>query len=183
MSTAYNEFRKKAVEILAKDTDNETISRVAFHLMQSELENEKKQSELEKENEKKIMKITMELEKSALEKENEKKIMIMEMEKSELEKENEKKILIIEMERKQEKMEMEMETKLERQQMKQNQSNAFHAKQISAVVQRLVVLYVCTHHESVRFSVFSPLTPADHRFFSSSVCVFCILTDKSSRAF
>ena len=76
-----------------------------------------------------------------------------------------------------------LQTKLERQQMKQNQSNAFHAKQISAVVQRLVVLYVCTHHESVRFSVFSPLTPADHRFFSSSVCVFCILTDKSSRAF
>ena len=140
MSTAYNEFCNKAQDILPQHTDNETISSVAFHLMQ-----------LEKD------------------KENEKKILIME-------KENEMNILKIMMETERKDVTREMERK-------QQQLIAFHAKQISAVVQRLVVLYVCMHHESVRFSVFSPLTPADHRFFSSSVCVFCILTDKSSRAF
>ena len=100
MST-YDECCKKAEEILPKHADNETISRVAFHL---------KQLEIEKENEMKILK-----------------------------------------------MEMEMERKLELQQMKQNQSNAFHAKQLSAVVQRLVVLYVCTLHESVFFLFFRHL--------------------------
>ena len=83
MSTAFDEFRMKAEDILPEHTDNETTSRVAFHLMQSELENEKKLEVL--------------------------------------------------------KIKMEMEKKLELQEMKQRQSTAFNSKQLSAVVQRLVV--------------------------------------------
>ena len=188
MSKAYDEFSKKAVEILPKHANNETISRVAFHLMQSELEYELKI--LKEEHEKKMLKM-----------ENEKKITMEKSEQSELEHgrktsrvashlmqlelehESKMKILIMEMERKQEKkeMEMDMEWKLKLQKEKQDQLMAFHSKQLSAVVQRLVVLYVCTHHKSVRSSVFSPLTPTGHRFFAPSV--FCIHTDKSTRAF
>ena len=92
MSTAFDEFRRKAEDILPEHTDNETTSRVAFHLMQTESENEKKQMQLE----------------------NEKKLEVL-------------------------KIKMEMEKKLELQEMKQRQSIAFHSKQLSAVVQRLVV--------------------------------------------
>ena len=94
MSTAFDEFRMKAEDILPEHTDNETTSRVAFHLMQSELENEKKQMQSELENEKKLEVL---------------------------------------------KIKMEMEKKLELQEMKQRQSTAFNSKQLSAVVQRLVV--------------------------------------------
>ena len=90
MSTAFEEFRRKAEDILPKHTDNETKSRVAFHLMESECE--KKQMELE----------------------NQKNLEVLEIK-------------------------MEMEKKLELQNMKQRQSIAFHLKQLSAVVQRLVV--------------------------------------------
>ena len=112
MSTAFDEFRRKAEDILPEHTDNETTSRVAFHLMQTESENEKKQMQLE--NEKMQMQSESENEKKQMQLENEKKLEVL-------------------------KIKMEMEKKLELQEMKQRQSIAFHSKQLSAVVQRLVV--------------------------------------------
>jgi hypothetical protein len=144
MSTAFDEFRRKAQGMLPEHADSETTSSVAFHLMKSELENEKKQMQSELENEKKleVLKIKME----------------MEMEK---------------------KLELqEMGMKLELQKMKQRQSNAFHSKQLSAVVQRLVV---CMYVRIVNLFVHLFFRNLPHHFFPLSV--FCFHTDKSSRTF
>ena len=59
-------------------------------------------------------------------------LMQSENEKKLMQSENEKKLDVL-------KIKMEMEKKLELQEMKQRQSTAFHSKQLSAVVQRLVV--------------------------------------------
>ena len=84
MSKAFDEFRRKAEDILPKEhADNETISRIAFHL-------------LEKDNELELQKVEMQCEKKL------------------------------------EKVQMESDAKL-------RHSTAFHSKQLSAVVQRLVV--------------------------------------------
>ena len=131
MSTAFDEFRRKAEDILPEHTDNETTSRVAFHLMQTESENEKKQEVLE---------IKMEMEK---------KLELQEMEKKLELKEMEKKLELQEMEKKLELQKMESDNK-------QRQSTAFHSKQLSAVVQRLVV---CLSVRIVNFFVlFFPAT-------------------------
>jgi uncharacterized radical SAM superfamily Fe-S cluster-containing enzyme len=105
MSTVLDEYRRKAQGILPGDADSETILSIAFYLM-------------EKENEKKVLKIEME-------KENEKKVL-------KIEKENEMKVLKIEKEN-EKKMQMQKSADELR------QAIAFHSKQLSAVVQRLVV--------------------------------------------
>jgi uncharacterized radical SAM superfamily Fe-S cluster-containing enzyme len=107
MSTVLDEYRRKAQGILPGDADSETILSIAFYLM-------------EKENEKKVLKIEME-------KENEKKVL-------KIEKENEMKVLKIEMEKENEKK-MQMQKSAD----ELRQAIAFHSKQLSAVVQRLVV--------------------------------------------
>ena len=153
MSTAFDEFRRKAQGMLPEHADSETTSSVAFHLMKSELENEKKQMQSELENEKKQMQSELE---------NEKKLEVLKME--------------MEMEKKLELQEMGM--KLELQKMKQRQSNAFHSKQLSAVVQRLVV---CMYVRIVNLFVHLFFRHLPHHFFAPSV--FCFHTDKSSRTF
>ena len=144
MSTAFDEFRMKAEDILPEHTDNETTSRVAFHLMQTESENEKKQ--MQSENEKKQMQL-----------ENEKKLEVL-------------------------KIKMEMEKKLELQKMesdnKQRQSTAFHSKQLSAVVQRLVVRLSV---RIVNLFILLFFRHLPHHFFASSM--FSFHTDKFLRAF
>ena len=148
MSTAFDEFRRKAQGMLPEHADSETTSSVAFHLMKSELENEKKQMQSELENEKKleVLKIKMEMEK-----------------KLELQ-------------------EIQMGMKLELQKMesdnKERQSTAFHSKQLSAVVQRLVV---CMSVRIVNLFVHLFFRHLPHHFFASSV--FCCHTDKLWRAF
>ena len=139
MSTAFDEFRRQAEDILPKRTDDKTTSKVAFHLMQLKMEMEKK----------------LELQ------EMEKKLELQEMEKKlelqEMEMEMEKKLELQEMEKKLELQ--EMKNKLELQKMesdnKQRQSTAFHSKQLSAVVQRLVV---CLSVRIVNLFVFFPAT-------------------------
>jgi diaminopimelate epimerase len=118
MSTVLDEYRRKAQGILPGDADSETILSIAFYLM--EKENEKKVLKMEIENEKKVLKIEME-------KENEKKVL-------KIEKENEMKVLKIEMEKENEKK-MQMQKSAD----ELRQAIAFHSKQLSAVVQRLVV--------------------------------------------
>ena len=129
--TKFTHFLSKAVDILPEHTDNETTSRVAFHLMERELENEKKLEvlELKKDNEKTVLELKKDNEKTVLElkKDNEKKLEVLE-----LKKDNEKTVL-----------ELKKDNELELQKMKLRQSNAYHSKQLSAVVQRC--LSVCTH--------------------------------------
>ena len=95
------------------------------------------------------------------------------------EKKLELEVLKMDHEKKLEVLKMDHEKKLEVLQIKmemerkQRQSTAFHSKQLSAVVQRLVIcLYVF-------FRVFFRHLP--HDYYASSV--FCFHTDKSSRAF
>ena len=132
MSTAFDEFRRKAQGMLGKNADSETTSSVAFHLM--ELENEKK---LE------VLKIKMEMEK-----------------KLELQ---------------------EMGMKLELQKMesdnKQRQSTAFHSKQLSAVVQRLVV---CMSIRTVNLCVLLFFRHLPHHFFASTF-LCCVVIQTSCR--
>ena len=138
MSTAFAEFRRKAEDILPEHTDNETTSRVAFHLMERELELE-----------------------------NEKKLEVLEIK---MEKDNEKKLEVLE-------IKMEMEKKLELQEMKQRQSTAFHSKQLSAVVQRLVVcMSVCI----LNLFVLLLFRHLPHHFFASSF-LCCVVIQTSCR--
>lgn len=98
-----------------------------------------------------------------LEMEKEKKIEILEIKKD-----MEKKLEVLEI-----KKDMEMELQKQKMMQKQLQSDAFHLKELSAVVQRLVIcLYVLCF-----FSFFRHL----HQFFASSV--FCLRVDKCSRTF
>ena len=165
MSTAlFVEFHRKAADILPENADEETTLRVAFQLMQSEKENEKKL--MQSENEKKLMQSELENEKKLMqsELENEKKLMQSELE-------NEKKLEVL-------KIKMEMEKKLELQEMKQHQSTAFHSKQLSAVVQRLVI---CMSVRIVNLFILLFFRHLPHHFFASSM--FSFHTDKFSRAF
>ena len=114
MSKKFDEYRKKAQCILPESADSETTSSIAFHLMQSELENEKRLLELE--NVKKLLESKLENEKKLLESklENEKKLLESKLE-------NEKKL---------QKLDSDNELR---------QLTAFHSKQLSSVVQRQVV--------------------------------------------
>jgi hypothetical protein len=131
MSTAFDEFRRKAQGILPEHADSETTSSIAFHLMQSELEDEKK---LE------VLKIKMEME---------------------------KKLELQEMGMKLQLQKMESANEL-------RQSTAFHSKQLSAVVQRLVV---CMSIHIVNLCVLLFFRHLPHHFFASSfLCCVVIQT-------
>ena len=160
MSTAFDEFRRKAEDILPEHTDNETTSRVAFHLMQTESENEKKQ--MQSENEKKQMQL-----------ENEKKLE---------KKDNEKKLEVLE-------IKMEMEKKLELQELKKklelqkmesdNKQRRLRSIRNSSVQWRRGWSFICLYASWIFSFFFSRHLP--HHFFASSV--FRFHTDKFSRAF
>ena len=115
MSPLFVEFLKKAKDILPDGTDGETASNIAFHLM-----------ELETEKEKEILKAENEKEKVILKAENEKEKVILKVENEILKAVNAK--------------ELEMKLEVQKLEQKLRQSTAFHSKQLSAVVQRLVVL-------------------------------------------
>ena len=151
MSTSLDEYRRKAQSILPENADSETTTAIAFYLMQSELEKEKKLEVLE-----------MELK-------NEKKLEVQEMELK-----NEKKLEVL-------KMELEMKVQKLESDNKQRQSTAFHSKQLSAVVQRLVVCISVRIVNLFVLILFSRHLP--HPFFRFIFFVLCCHTDKLSRAF
>ena len=164
MSTSLDEYRRKAQSILPENADSETTTAIAFHLMQSELEKEKKLEfqEMELKNEKKLEVQEMELK-------NEKKMEVLKMELK-----NEKKLEVL-------KMELEMKVQKLESDNKQSQSTAFHSKQLSAVVQRLVVCISVRIVNLFVLILFSRHLP--HPFFRFIFFVLCCHTDKLSRAF